>query len=399
MENISPHIFNLVASYISKEISEEEFNELEKWINAKPENKQLFSDYLYVYKKSRSLKFVETINSDAAWDHTVKKLKRPLVFNKASLKKNVNVKYLKNRLSIFKYAALAILFLGIGYLYQSGFFQKESNIIIPSNNITLQLENGNVKIIEEGGASQVLDTKGKVVGEQKGAQIVYAKDAEKEKLVYNTLTVPYGKRFELKLSDGTNVHLNAGTSLRYPVNFIKNEDRKVFLKGEAFFEVTKDASHPFVVNVDEMDVRVLGTKFNISSYPEDDNINTVLVEGSVSIYKKGKSYNPKTATLLKPGFKAAWQKNNNQVNIEKADVELHTAWINGRIIFRHTPFEDIIKKLERQYNVVIINKNQLLAKQEFGASFDVETIEQVLESFNTNYKIEYTIENNQIIIH
>lgn len=397
MKNIPSHIFKLVANYISKEISEKEFHDLQQWINEKDENKQLFSEYLHVYKKSRRIKFIESIDENKAWNTIGLKLVRPLKFKPASPKEKV--KHLKRNLNIFKYAAFVTLFLGIGYMYQNDYFQNKSEIIIPSNNITLQLENGNLKIIDEDGTSKVLDSKGNIVGEQNGVQLVYAKDKEKEILEYNTLTVPYGKRFELKLSDGTNVHLNAGTSLKYPVNFINGENRKVFLKGEAYFDVAKDTKHPFVVNVNDMDVRVLGTQFNVSSYPEDDNINTVLVEGSISIYKNGESYNPETSTILKPGFKATWLKSNHQVSIGKADIEMHTAWIEGRIVFRRTPFEDIIKKLERHYDVVIINKNQVLAKQEFGASFNVETIKQVLESFNANYKIEYTIENNQIIIH
>lgn len=396
MKNIPPHIFKLVANYISKEISEKEFHDLQQWLNENDENKQLFSEYLHVYKKSRRIKFIESIDENKAWNTIILKLVRPIKFRPVSSKGKVRP--LKRRFNIFKYAALVTLFLGLGYMYQNGYFQKNSEIIIPNNSITLQLENGNLKIIDEDGTSKVLDAKGNIVGEQKGVQLVYAKDKEKKILEYNTLSVPYGKRFELKLSDGTNVHLNAGTSLKYPVNFIEGENRKVFLKGEAYFDVAKDANHPFIVNANDMDVRVLGTQFNVSSYPEDDNINTVLVEGSVSIYKNGESYNQETSTILNPGFKAVWLKSNHQVSIEKADIEMHTAWIEGRIIFRRTPFEDIIKKLERHYDVVIINKNQVLAKQEFGASFNVETIEQVLESFNANYEIEYTIENNQIII-
>lgn len=398
MNHIDPKIFKLISAYISKEISEQEFQDLQQWINETPENKQLFSDYLHVYRKSRRIKFIESIDENRAWNNILLKLVRPLKFVTVSQKETVKAKRQERRLGIFKYAAIAILFLGIGYLYQGGYFQKGSEIMIPGDSITLQLSDGNVKIIDEDGSSKLLDSEGNVVGEHNGVQLVYDKDTEKETLVYNTLTVPYGKRFKLKLSDGTNVQLNAGTSLKYPVGFIKGENRKVFLKGEAYFDVAKDKDHPFIVNADGMDLRVLGTQFNISSYPEDDEINTVLVEGSVSIYKKEKAYDAKTATILKPGFKAAWQKDNNKVHVEKADIELHTAWIDGRIIFRRTLFEDIVKKLERHYNVVIINNNPVLAKQRFGASFDIETIEQVLESFSTNYEIEFTMENDQIII-
>lgn len=397
-KNLPSRIFKLFSSYISKEISKEEFNELHKWVNKNLENEQLFSNFLHVYKRSRRLKFIEKTDSNTAWNHMVEKLRRPLDLKDTSQKKEVKVKRLKSIVNVFKYAAITILFVGIGYLYQNDYFQNKSEITKITNKITLELNNGKVKIIDEGGDSKVFDAKGNVVGEQKGTQMIYGEETEAEYLVYNTLTIPYGKRFEIKLSDGTKVHLNAGSSLKYPVSFIKGENRKVFLKGEAYFDVVKDAEHPFIVNADEMDVRVLGTRFNISSFPEDDNINTVLVEGSVSIYKEGESYTPETSTILKPGFMAAWQKKNKEVAIEKADIELATAWVDGRLIFRRTPFDDIIKKLERHYNVVIINNNKELGKQEFGASFDIETIEQVLESFNVNFEMEYTFQNNQIII-
>jgi len=297
-------------------------------------------------------------------------------------------------------AASIVLFisLGIGFSYQNGLFDSEPERIVDVENITIQLEDGTTQIINENTTSRLVDKNGHILGTQNGNQLVYSSEAKKEVLVYNTLTVPFGKRFELQLSDGTNVHLNAGTSLKYPVNFIKGKDRKVFLIGEAYFKVAKDVEHPFIVNTNEIDVRVLGTQFNISSYPEDTQINTVLIEGAVSIYKKDEVYNVETATNLKPGFKATFQKGGSQITTEEADTEMHTAWIDGGIIFRRVPFDKIIKKLERHYNVEIINNNESLNNVEFGASFDIETIEQVFEALNENYNIDYKVEKNKIII-
>ena len=122
-----------------------------------------------------------------------------------------------------------------------------------------------------------------------------------ETLVYNTLKIPYGKQFEVELSDGTIVHLNSGTTLRYPVAFLKNQNRKVFLTGEAFFEVAKDKAHPFTVSTQELNVEVLGTKFNASSYTEDVTTDIVLVEGKVALYKDKKENN--NSVKLTPGSK------------------------------------------------------------------------------------------------
>jgi transmembrane sensor len=213
------------------------------------------------------------------------------------------------------------------------------------------------------------------------------------------LTVPFGKRFALLLSDGTKVHLNAGTSLKYPVKFLKGKERKVFLeKGEAYFDVAKDAKHPFVVNNDKINVRVLGTQFNMSSYPEDANITTVLVEGSVSLYASELEYDANKATLLESGFKADWNKSTTSFKVDKADVEIYTAWIDGKIILKHMTFNSIIRKLERHYNVEITNNNKALGEDFITATFDIETIEQVFEVINEIHSIDYKINKNKIII-
>jgi ferric-dicitrate binding protein FerR (iron transport regulator) len=219
-----------------------------------------------------------------------------------------------------------------------------------------------------------------------------------EGFVYNTLTVPYGKRFDLLLSDGTQVTLNSGTSLKYPVQFLNTENRQVFLDGEAFFNVVKDSLNPFIVNTDQLNVRVLGTKFNMSSYPEDQFVNTTLLEGSVSVYNKQDTFDSSKASLLEPGFKAEWNKYNKQILIEEADIAMHTDWLNGKIILRHVPFKNIVKKLERHYNVEIINNNSKLDEELFTASFDIETIDQVFQTFNLTYEMDYKINDRQIII-
>ncbi|RTY77515.1 FecR family protein [Flavobacterium sp. LS1P28] len=308
----------------------------------------------------------------------------------------------RKRSRIWRYVAASV-FIGVlfsGYFFKNYFFGNPSDqLIIDTKNITLQLENGTIKVIKEDGSTEVVDAAGNIVGTQKGNLLIYNKeDAAQKTLTYNTLTVPYGRRFELQLSDGTSIHLNAGTSLKYPVNFIEGKNRQVFLEGEGFFKVAKDAKHPFIVNSNDMDVRVLGTQFNISSYPEDEQINTVLVEGLVSVYGENEVYNSKTAVKLNPGFKAAWQKNNKQIAVSKVDTEMFTDWINGKIIFRHLPFKNIIKKLERHYNVDIVCNNKRLNNELFTASFEKETIEQVLTTFNKNYAINYTIKDNKIII-
>lgn len=374
--------YTLINKYLSGNATEEEVEKIFKWIETSSENKATFIKY----KKTWALTIESSGDYELARQQVLIKIKRR--------------KRRKSLSKLWKYAAILIGFIGIYFfvIQNKTTDIQDGQLIIAEENIILELDNGKVKVIDANGKEKIIDKSGKIAGTQIGNLIDYKSENEVEELVYNKLTIPYGKKFQIVLSDGTKVHLNAGTSLKYPVKFIKGENRQVFLDGEAYFEVTKDESNPFVVSADEIDIRVLGTQFNVSSYPEDDHINTVLIEGAVSVYNKDEAYNPETTTILKPGFKAAWEKKNNQIVIEEADTEMYTAWINGRIIFRHTSFKNIIKKLERHYNVVIVNNNEALSNEQFAASFDIETIEQVLKSFNANYAIDYTIKNNQIII-
>jgi len=374
-------------NYLSNNATEEEVLALFKWIEASSENKEIFIKY----KKAWVLTAVANADTVKEW------------------KKIQNVVQKKNRNKILpkvlKYAAVFIGVIGVAYLFQmeKGGVQQ---LQFDDKLITIQLDNGEVEVLTSNGTKQILDQKGKLIGVQNGSllnynskqDVVNTLSTSSTTLAYNELTVPYGKTFRLVLSDGTSVSLNAGTSLKYPIRFIKGKDRQVFLKGEAYFDVTKDTESPFVVNVNEMNVRVLGTQFNVSSYPEDLSYNTVLVEGSVGIYKKGKQFNIENTTLLKPGFRAAWNKSSEVLNIEKVNTNIYTGWISGKLIFKNLPFKIIRKKLERHYNVTIVNNNKALENKTYNATFDTQKIEEVLEILNKSFSIKYKIEENKVII-
>ncbi len=300
-----------------------------------------------------------------------------------------------------KYAAMAILFLGLGYLIKSDIFDSSNRSLpIPADNaIILMLEDGSLMEVIEEGSAPLVNAFGKDVGMMSNGRLDYDKViTTSEKYIYNTLSVPYGKKSQLILSDGTKIHLNSGSSVRYPAAFMKNGKRQVFLDGEAFFEVAKDKNRPFIVNSNEMNVRVLGTRFNVSSYLDDAQTSTVLVEGSVGLFKKGEDFSLESSALLEPGYKGVLEKSMNEIVFEQVDTEIYTGWVQGKIIFNRMPFKDILKKLERQYNVEITNQNKALDEEIFTASFDTETIEQVLAAFNKNYPINYEIRENRIVI-
>ncbi|WP_159951344.1 FecR family protein [Polaribacter septentrionalilitoris] len=362
-----------------------EIEEIELWLN-NDLNKKFFIEYVKVnYLIDLNLKKFNTSNSQKKLLEFISQQKR--------------VKRIRKIAVFSKYAAAIVFFLGIFYFVKNDIVSEPTIVKSPKESITLKMSDGSVKIIDEKGNFKIKDKDGNELGTQNGNAIVYNDKVKIEKLVYNTLTVPYGKRFALKLSDGTKVNLNAGTSLRYPVKFIEGQNRQVYVEnGEAYFNVTKDVKHPFIVSNNNVNVRVLGTQFNISSYPEDVNVSTVLVEGSVSLYNSNDAYKSENATLLKPGYLAGWNKRNKSIKIEKADIEVHTAWINGRIILKHMKFGNIIKKLERHYDVEIKNNNKSLEEELITATFDIETIEQVFEVIKELHPIEYKIKDKTITI-
>ncbi|WP_276166394.1 FecR family protein [Zobellia alginiliquefaciens] len=266
-----------------------------------------------------------------------------------------------------------------------------------SDVITLQLQDGSTKIIKEDSTTNVYDREGNIVGQQKGNELVYEESEAIQELIYNTLYVPYGKKFQIQLSDGTIAHLNAGSSLKYPVQFLKGQDRKVYITGETFFEVAKDSAHPFIANARNLDVQVLGTKFNVQAYHEDQVTEVVLVEGAVGLYAADKK-TPSKPVVLEPGYKGSFDNQNSQISTTPVITSIYTSWMQGELVFRDMPFENILKKLERHYNVVITNTNDQLAKEKFSARFDAVPIKKVLETLKEYHGIDYQIEGDRVLI-
>ncbi|SIT14719.1 FecR family protein [Zobellia uliginosa] len=332
---------------------------------------------------SEALLFLEELDTEEEWQQFMKKTvdsrKPPVSFMRP----------------VMKYAAVLVSFLALGYF----FFQDKDGKSTPieATAIKLKMDENNVKVLQKGQSQQIVSNTGKVLGVQNGDKITYKVDSEIDELVYNELEIPFGKIFNVELSDGTLVHLNSGTKIKYPVKFLKEGKREVFLEGEAYFKVAKDAKHPFVVHANEVAVEVLGTEFNLTSYDEDAEINTVLVEGSVSM---GNSVKPEDHIILTPGTKGTWDKNSHVTNTESVDVGLYTGWVSGEIVFRNTMFSAMQKRLERSYNVSITNYNTMLANKVLNARFNVniETIDDVMKSIGEIYPLKYEIRDKEVII-
>ena len=291
--------------------------------------------------------------------------------------------------SILKYAAIFIGVVSLGIALKLTL--QPSGPALQNDTITLDMGDA-VKPIIEGKEQTIALTSGEVVAVQEGSTLRYTSGAT-DQPVFNELHIPHGKMFTLILSDGTEIQLNSGTHIRYPVKFPTKGNREITMKGEAYFKVSKDKEHPFIVNSEEVAIQVLGTEFNVTAYEEQNTVNTVLVEGSVSL---SHSSNPENKVLLEPGNKGSWIKSQETMSVEKVDTLLYTSWLNGEIVFRDAPFSELLAKLERAYNVDITNQNRELEGRAFNARYNrkVENIEDVLDALRIIAPFHYEIKQN-----
>ncbi len=364
-------------------ITEKEVDQLRDWVND-PNNKSILEAYVRDYHDLNLISLKSNI--DEAYNKVIKEIE-----TREKPTRKLGVIWMK-------YAAVIGIILGVGYLFEyNSFFLTKEAVVVPKNeSITLEIGNGTVQSIDINATAEVKTVDGNVVGIQKQDQISYTNLDHAKNLVYNTINIPNGKSFKLLLADGTLVFLNAGSSLRYPVNFSTDGDREVFLTGEAYFNVKSDMERPFIVNVDGLDVKVLGTEFNISAYHEDLNIEVVLVHGQVSLKKEERPDHG--AVDLTPGQKGSFHFASENISVEEVNTSLYTYWMQGHLVFRELTFDKILKKLERHYNVEIINLNKELGNEVFNASFEKVDIGEVLGYFNETHKIEYSIVDNKVII-
>ncbi|WP_430973948.1 FecR family protein [Sunxiuqinia rutila] len=204
---------------------------------------------------------------------------------------------------------------------------------------------------------------------------------------YTTITASNGQSSMITLPDQSTVWLNGGTTLTYNTAFF-SQNREVRLDGEAFFQVTKQTAHPFVVQCNELNVRVLGTSFNVRSYAEDEMISVVLEEGAVELNtKKGNSRN----YHLKPGEKADYSRIKKELSIHEVETSQYTSWKKGLLIFSDATMSEVVKKLERWYNVSIEVKNPQINNLLFNATILHEDIEDIMELIKFSCAINYDI--------
>lgn len=297
-----------------------------------------------------------------------------------------------------KYAAVILLFVSMGiFWFVNEKKQEVENVTVAkiehgSMKAQLVLANGrkvdlvpetNLQLEEEGG-TRILTLDNMV--KYSGMDSLVGQSAE---VKYNTLIVPRGGEFSLELADGTRVWLNTESKLRYPVAFT-GEERRVEMDGEVYFEVAKNREKPFVVTVNGVDIRVLGTSFNVSAYQED--VVTTLVTGKVQL-KKGDEQ-----VVLLPNQQAIWS--DDKFKVKQVDARNYVLWKEGIFYFEDVDLETILDDMARWYNVTIFYVNPTLKKMKFSVEIKrYEDINEILRRIEQTKRVKFEIKDRTINVY
>lgn len=383
-------IIRLISKEIGDDLTPDERQELTDWLTEHPENKAL---YVRIKNsetfKSRNDEY-QQIDVQAGWG----------ILNSKIARANKVIKLKR----IFAYAAAILvplmIFGGIiGYLSN-----QKSEVIIAAHvpveilpgkpRAILVLDNGQSVLLDSLAEQSITEKDGTTI-EKGNRSLNYSKQADNLNTanIYNTIKIPQGGEYNLILSDGTKVYLNAESQLRYPVQFAGNI-REVELVGEGYFEVATNAQKPFIVKTNGVSVEVLGTSFNINAYGNTEKIVTTLVEGSVKLNMQGSS----ASQILKPADQAVFDVNSGKAEISKVDVNLYIAWKDGNLIFYDNRLEDIMTVLTRWYSAGALFKNESVKDIRFSGSLDrYGDIRQILDIIQSTGKVKIEIKENTIL--
>jgi transmembrane sensor len=299
-------------------------------------------------------------------------------------------------------AATILLFLSFGAYFllhkntsNQQVAQNQIHDIAPgSNKAILTLANGKT-IILNNAKNGLLSKQGSSIVKSANGEVIYqqvSNETQNTEVTYNSITIPRGAEYQVVvLPDGSNVWINAASSLRYPTAFSGNE-RKVELTGEAYFEVTHNPAKPFMVSTNSQTVEVLGTHFNINAYTDEPAVKTTLLEGKVKVTATADN----AMRILLPGQQAAL--NSNSFTVNPAETEEAVAWKNGRFMFEGDNIQHIMRTISRWYNVDIAYSGQIPDDSFSGGTSRFKNVSEVLNIFQLTGKVRFKIEGRKITV-
>lgn len=378
-------IARLIAEELTGTIDEKDRVVLARWLDEDERHREEYADIL------ESLK-----TGNEAWKDQERG--RQLMESRWGAVKSHTVQKTGRWITWSKYAAVIVLFVSIGIF---GLVNEEKQEV--ENGTVAQIEHGSMKAqlvlangkkvdlrpetslqLEEVGGTRILTSDNRI--KYSGKDSLAGQSAE---VKYNTLIVPRGGEFSLELADGTRVWLNAESRLRYPVAFTGKE-RKVEMEGEVYFEVAKNKEKPFIVTVNGVDIRVLGTSFNVSAYQEE--VVTTLVEGKVQL-KKGNEQ-----VILSPNQQAIWS--DDEFRVKQVDARNYVLWKEGIFYFEDVDLETILDDMARWYNVNVFYMNPALKEMKFSVEIRrYGDINEILRRIGQTKRVKFEIKDRTINVY
>ncbi|MRT92540.1 FecR family protein [Ancylomarina sp. 16SWW S1-10-2] len=384
-------IINLIAAYHQNTISDEGVQNLREWMDMNPDNSEEFANYLALLKESQAISQINKVDENQAWSKIYSSLSKPAKKNK-SRKIQMWLPYAAAVVIVFVVSYFMLYQVTSDYDFNQNYnFAEVSSV--GSKKAILTLDGGQTLILEESLTDMFSEKDGTRIEKDSSNTLKYATNINKGSLlIYNRIDIPRGGEYSLILADGTKVWLNSQSTFKYPVQFVGNT-RRVELTGEAYFEVAHNANKPFFVKAGDTEVKVLGTKFNISSYTDEEYIATTLVEGSVQVSNLGRN------ELLKPGYQAVVNRAGGKFHVQEVNTRLYTSWVNGVFEFKNNSLEEICHQLSRWYNVEFFFTEKQYQNLRFtGAAKREKPVGFALDMIEKMANVKFAIKDDKIIV-
>ncbi|MDY3033330.1 MAG: DUF4974 domain-containing protein [Odoribacter sp.] len=377
------NIFEHIVDYCSGNISEADSRTLQSWINTAPENRETFEKYLRLVKMHRMVKGSEEIRDAEAW----KRLSATMAAKK--------IRRIRQR--VVAVAAVVLLFLGIGL----GFLESREETVPLGSNIhilpgttkaTLVLANGTQLDLTRNDLREVQE-QGALIKNDTTVGLQYELNHQKmEEPVWHTVKVPVSGEYHFTLSDGTRVWLNSESEITFPVSFVGGS-REVVVKGEAYFEVKSDKAHPFIVHAKEVDIEVVGTKFNVAAYEDSHRVVTTLAEGRVNVEMSGQ------VVGLSPDEQVSVDLKSGKMAKNSVSASTNISWIQGIFEYENMTLEEITTQLSRWYGVdFIFSAAEFKTRRFTGVVKKYDELNNVLKIIEKTTNVSFMINGKDIAV-
>lgn len=382
MKEIIQYLF--IAKLICKEriagLDDSEKRQLDSWRSESKEKEHVFLNLQRISSEELEKRY-DGVDVDLKWKS----------FKKRQQQRKRNIK-----VGVAVAASICLLITSALWLWLGSL--GEERVVLAEqgqqNSVCLVLSTGEVVDISNVGQDEVKLDKGTKLYEGNRLEYVQPDSLPKKELEFNQLIIPKGTFYHLVLSDGTKVWLNADSKIRYPISFGQDR-REVSLRGEGYFEVAKDSTRPFIVSTDKMDVKVLGTTFDVNTYEDEGKSFVVLVEGLVEVSAgKGES------RIIIPGYMAEVDMHDVQakIHVSKCDTEHYIAWKSGNFSFRNASLTEILKRVSRYYDVTVIREQVFEEEYYTGDVSSDVSLESLLAVIESSTSVSFKVERKIVYV-